>query len=105
MSENPAKYESGSQQRILRALTALAGHEVDGLTVSQLATALRTSPSNALRDLANLRVSGLAEEVPGLEGRWRLGPKLIQIALAHLRHVDQAQKRLDEVQQRYSRTP
>lgn len=105
MSEQQDKYLATSQQRVLRALVSLAGHEVNGLTTSQLAHATRTSPSNTVRDLANLRAAGLAEEVPGLEGRWRLGPKLIQIALAHLRHVDQSQARLDEVKQRYSRTP
>lgn len=99
-----ADYTSESQQRILRALTVLAGNEFNGLTPSEVAKAVRTSASNATRDLANLREAGLAEVIQET-GRWRLGPKLVQIAVAFSTHLNRAQTRLDELTNRYTRSP
>lgn len=99
-----ADYTSESQQRILRTLTVLAGNEFNGLTPSEVAKAVRTSASNATRDLANLREAGLAEVIQET-GRWRLGPKLIQIAVAFSTHLNRAQTRLDELTNRYTRSP
>lgn len=97
-------YTSTAQQRILKLLVALAGNEFTGLLPSELARGLKTSASNVTRDLHNLKTAGLAEEVPEANGRWRLGPKLVQIAVAHLNCRDRAQNRLTELNQRYSRT-
>jgi len=99
-----ADYTSESQQRILRTLTVLAGNEFNGLTPSEVAKAVRTSASNATRDLANLREAGLAEVIQET-GRWRLGPKLVQIAVAFSTHLNRAQTRLDELTNRYTRSP
>lgn len=99
-----ADYTSKSQQRILRTLTVLAGNEFNGLTPSEVAKAVRTSASNATRDLANLREAGLAEVIQET-GRWRLGPKLVQIAVAFSTHLNRAQTRLDELTNRYTRSP
>jgi len=98
------KYRSSSQQRILRVLIALAGHEITGLTPGDVARAAEVTPSNATRDLNNLAIAGLAEQIQS-DGRWRLGPKLIQIALSHTQGMDRASGRLAEVKQRYSREP
>lgn len=97
-------YINAAQQRLLKAIVLLAGNEFSGLAPSDLAKALGTNPSNVTRDLANLKEAGLAEQLPDT-GRWRLGPKLVQIALAFSDHMSRATSRIDEMQQRYTRQP
>lgn len=99
-----SKYHSKSQQRILKIIFVLAGHEVDGLAPGEISKALHVTPSSVTRDLANLRISGLAEQLAETE-RWRLTPKLSQIGLAMLDGVDKSQRKTDEVKQRYTRKP
>lgn len=98
------EYSNGSQERLLDVLLTLSGNEFLGLAPSEICRALGTSPSNVSRDLRVLRKKGLAEELPET-GRWRLGPKLIQMAHAFDLHVQAMQQRLDQVKQRYTRTP
>ena len=98
------RYHSNSQQRILKVMLALAGHEVTGLAPGEIARGLHITPSNVTRDLANLRMSGLAEQMTESD-RWRLTPKLSQIGLSMLDGVDKAQRKVDEVKQRYTRKP
>lgn len=104
MAEPSIDYTCASQQRILKLLLALAGHEYAGLTPSDLAKGTGASASNVTRDLHNLKLAGLAEELPDTLGRWRLGPKLVQVALAHLNCRDRAENRLNEMKQRFSRS-
>lgn len=97
-------YINAAQQRLLKAIVLLAGNEFSGLAPSDLAKALGTNPSNVTRDLANLKEAGLAEQLPDT-GRWRLGPKLVQIALAFSDQMSRSTSRIDEMQQRYTRQP
>lgn len=97
-------YINAAQQRLLKVIVLLAGNEFNGLAPSDLAKALNTNPSNITRDLANLKEAGIAEQL-GDTGRWRLGPKLIQIAVAFSDHVSRASARMSELQQRYTRQP
>jgi len=99
-----ANYSNAAQQRILKVIQILAGQELQGLAPTDLARALGTTPSNVTRDLANLREAGWAEEMADT-GRWRLGPKPIQIALAFSDGVQRARQKLDEIQARYTRQP
>lgn len=99
-----ADYINAAQQRILKIVMLLAGNEFNGLAPSDLAKALSTNPSNVTRDLANLREAGLAEMLPET-GRWRLGPKLIQVAVAFTDNVARSADRMRELQQRYTRQP
>ncbi|ABE50977.1 helix-turn-helix domain-containing protein [Methylobacillus flagellatus] len=99
------KYNSSSQERGYRVLLLLAGHEFDGLAPGQLAEALKTNPSNITRDLRVLQEVGLAEPLPTDQRRWRLGPKLIQVATQFQQSLTEIKRRADEVQQRYTRTP
>lgn len=92
-------------RRACRYLRALAGHEFGGLRPKQIAEAVGASPSTVSRDLRVLLDEGIVEHVPGMEDRWRLGPKVVQIALAHTQGVERVSSRLDEVKQRYSREP
>jgi DNA-binding IclR family transcriptional regulator len=99
-----SRYLSPCQQRVLKMIRVLSGRECTGLAPSEIAKGMRISASNVTRDLANLKEAGLAEEIPNT-GRWRLGPFLIQAALAHSLEVNRHSDALDEVKQRYSRTP
>lgn len=96
-------YINAAQQRLLKAVLLLAGNELAGLAPSDLAKALDTNPSNVTRDLANLKEAGLAEQLPDT-GRWRLGPKVVQIAVDFYTNLDRTQSRVDEIKQRYTRS-
>mgnify|MGYP001329477413 CR=1 FL=1 len=95
-------YTNEAQQRLLRLVLALAGHEVHGLAPSQIAAAVGCSASMVTRDLRNLRDAGWAEQVPET-GHWRLGPAPVQVAMRHMAALDKAENRLGEIRQRYSR--
>lgn len=94
------RYINAAQQRVLKMLMRLAGHEIEGLAPSELAAALRTSASNVTRDLANLREAGLAEPIDG-SGRWRLTPRIVHVSLAAGAAFTKASDRLDEVRNRF----
>ena len=100
-----SKYHCAAQQRGYRVMLALSGNEIDGLRPGELAEGLQLSASIITRDLANLRSAGLAETLPHDPTRWRLTPKLVQIARAYEAHMVRAQGALNEVNQRYSRKP
>lgn len=94
-----------AQRRILKVVLALAGHELLGLAPVEIQRALSiTNASTLTRDLDVLRDMGIAEQIPET-GRWRLGPRLVQIAVAFANQMDRAEKRLGEIRQRYSREP
>lgn len=98
-----ADYTNAAQQRILRLITLLAGHEITGIAPADIARQQDCAASMVTRDLDNLRTAGFAELVPET-GRWRLAPQVVQIALAHMTALDRAEARLAETRQRYSRT-
>jgi DNA-binding IclR family transcriptional regulator len=98
------KYRNHAQQRILRVLLCLGGHEVNGLAPTEIANALSINQSTVTRDLANLSLAGVAEPIQG-STRWRLSPRVPQIALAMLDTIAGAGQRLDEVRNRYTRLP
>ena len=98
---NNDKYINAAQQRALRTLLILAEHDLDGLTPGEIARQLDTLPSNTTRDLANLRLAGLAEMLAS--GRWRITPRVAELAQTLQRNLDKARQRLDDTQRRYSR--
>lgn len=95
-------YDNESQQRILRALLVLAGNEFQGVAPSELARALGVPNPTATRDLHNLRAVGFAEQIQET-GRWRLGPKPVQIAVSFLNALQRSEGRLNEIRNRYTR--
>lgn len=97
-----ADYTNDGQQRILRLVNLLAGHEITGIAPADIARQQGCPASMVTRDLDNLRTAGFAELVPET-GRWRLAPQVVQIALAHMAALDRAESRLAETRQRYSR--
>lgn len=96
-----ANYINAAQQRVLKLLMLLAGHEVLGLAPGEIAKALRTSASNVTRDLANLKEAGMAEPLADT-GRWRITPRVGQIALRVLNAIGEARSRVEETAQRFS---
>lgn len=102
MSASP--YINAAQQRVLQILMLLAGHELFGLAPNEIAKAVRTSPSNVTRDLANLHAAGLAEQVQDT-GRWRITPRLGQIGLRVMNALGEARRRVEETAQRFTVTP
>lgn len=96
------QYAHEGQQRLLKLLQVLAGHEVTGLLPGDIARAQECNASLVTRDLANLAIAGYAEQLPDT-GRWRLGPALVQIALKHMTALERAEQRLAETRNRYSR--
>lgn len=92
-------------RRALSLLFVLQGHTMEGLRLKQIADAIRTTPSTALRDLEVLAEEGIAERIPGRDEYWRLSPRLIQLARAHELEMARYRQRLEETEQRYSRNP
>jgi len=91
--------------RAKAVIEALAGHNFDGLRNQQVADAVQQSAPTTLRDLQALEAIGWAERVPGKDERWRLSPRLIQLAVAHAAEVARITQRVDDFANRYSRTP
>lgn len=99
---NTRTYHCASQQRVLRVLMCLFGHEINGLAPGQVAEASGVSAAAATRDLWNLEHAGLVERLPGGD-RVRISPRLGSKALQSLAAFDQAQKQLNDLQARYTR--
>lgn len=91
--------------RVCQIIFAMAGNEVHGVRNSELSDALSVSRPTITRDLAALQKIGVVEEIPGLQGRWRLGPKLIQISRAHTEGMARVKSSVAEIEQRFSRNP
>lgn len=66
------KYANVAQQRVLQTLQLLTEATKAGVAPSELARRLNTAPSNTTRDLANLRMAGLAVSI---NGRWFPSPR------------------------------
>ena len=98
-----ANYTNPAQQRLLRMVDLLAGHELHGLAPGEIAKALAIGPSSVTRDLDNLRSAGWAEQTPQ-GGRWRLSPHVVQISMRHAAAISAGQQQLNDVVQRFSRT-
>lgn len=92
-------------ERAKAVIDALAGHSFDGLRNQQVAEAVGQSAPTTLRDLQALEAIGWAERITGKDERWRLSPRLVQIAIAHSHEVMREEQRLDDFRNRYTRTP
>lgn len=98
------QYDNTAQQRILRIVLMLAGHELHGVAPKDIAESAGVASATITRDLHNLREIGLIETIQET-GRVRLGPKVVQIAIAHMTAMDRASAQLNEIKNRYSREP
>jgi DNA-binding IclR family transcriptional regulator len=92
-----------AQRRILQLALTLAGNELMGLAPSEIQRALSIkSASTVTRDLSVLKDLGLAEQIQET-GRWRLGPRLVQVARDFELALAKASSKVREIEQRYTR--
>lgn len=81
----------------------LSGNELMGLAPSEIQKSLDiTSASTVTRDLAVLKDLGVAEQIQET-GRWRLGPRIVQVARDFELALSKAAQRVDEIRNRYTR--
>jgi len=92
-----------AQLRLLTVIEVLAGHEVFGSRLKDIAAAVKAGESTVLRDLRTLAEGGWAMQDEN--GLWRLDTKLVQIANHFAWGITAATHKLSEVKQRYTRTP
>ena len=95
-------YTNSSQQRILKVVLVMFGHEIDGLAPGQLAKLADIKPSEATRDLDNLMQAGWVEPVVG-GNTYRIAPMIGQKSLAILHNIERNARRVDETRNRYTR--
>lgn len=84
--------------RVLRALKALKGHTITGLSNIELAQLTGDSPSNITRAMQTLIEEGLAVKLDN--GRFAHSVGMLQIAQAHAEHMARLQGRMQEINQR-----
>lgn len=92
-----------AQARILRLIEALAGHEVFGRRVKDLAEDLGQSEPTTCRDLKVAVAAGWARQRE--DGLYSLATKPVQIATAFAYGIKQAHDKVGEIEQRYTRMP
>lgn len=88
-------------ERAWRLIEALAGHAATGRRLNALSTHLEQLPSTTLRDLQDLESIGLVQQVPGVEGSWRLTSRITRIAVATQAEYVRLQQRVDEFNTNY----
>lgn len=99
------EYRNSAQERGYRVLLALSGKEFHGVAPGEIAKALGVSASNVTRDLRVLQKMGLAEPLADDPRRWRLTPKLVQIAHAFDLQLHKQRRRYEDIAQRFTRDP
>jgi DNA-binding IclR family transcriptional regulator len=96
--------DSRPVDRVVRVIESLAGNTLNGLSPGEIGKAAGASPAQITRLLAQLIRRGVVESAR-TEGRYRLGPAIVQIARAHELELARAERDLAEARQRYSRSP
>ena len=96
---------SESVTRTVKVIKALAGHEFDGLLLGQIAQTCELEPSTTLRYLESLAESGVTVRDSRNPKVWRLGPALVQIAIAFQAHLATKQQALADFANNYTRNP
>ena len=93
---------SAAISKALRVLFALAGHEVHGMSAGDIAAASGLSAPAATQYRQALEDEGIVEQVA--PGRWRLSPRIVQVARDHQGGLDRIKHMVAETEQRYSRS-
>lgn len=99
----PDRDISEQVQRTLAVIEALAGNEFTGMAPVDLAQATGQRADQVVRTLANLIHRGWAEKMD--TGRYRLGPKPVQIAVNFSSALERADTQLAGIRNRYTRQP
>ncbi|GHU33577.1 hypothetical protein AGMMS50256_25760 [Betaproteobacteria bacterium] len=94
-----------AQTRILAVIEALAGHEVIGLRLKEVAEAVGggSAASTILRDLEALESAGWAQK--SREGRWMLASRPIQVLHHFYAGLKTIESRAAEVAANYTKLP
>lgn len=92
-----------AQVRVLKLIEALAGHEVFGRRLKDLAEDLGESEPTTCRDLKAAISAGWARQRD--DGLYSLATKPVQIATAFAYGIKQAHDKVGEIEQRYTRMP
>jgi len=87
-----------SARRTLRVLKALKGHTITGISNKEISEGLRMSAVNVSRALTELEAEGLAAKLDN--GRWAHSVATLQMATAHMAHMDHMQSRMTEINRR-----
>lgn len=103
MSPAGSGTHNAAQLRLVAVIRALAGHEVFGRRLTDIAADVRASEPIVLRDLQALAATGWAAQDDSK--LWRLGQEPVQIAIQFFDGLRQAQARVAETEQRYTRLP
>lgn len=82
----------------LRAMKALKGHTLSGMSNQELCRATDLAPSAISRIMQALIEEGLAERRQ--DGRFALSISMLQIAQSHALEMQRAQDRINEIQTR-----
>ncbi len=96
-------YISDNVQRTLSVVNLLCGHEIEGLSTSDIAKGCEATPASICRAIANLRVIGWIEPLPTNERHYRLSPALVQMANTVALSFSKAQQMLSQDQHNFSR--
>ncbi len=95
-----AKRTNDSALRVLRALKALRGHTLTGLSNAELAKALGESPANITRYMDTLIEAGFATRLD--TGRFAPSIGFLQYAMATAEELNRGAARINEIQARIS---
>jgi len=94
------KRTNDSALRVLRALKALRGHTLAGLSNAELAKALGESPANITRYMDTLIEAGFATRLD--TGRFAPSIGFLQYAMATAEELNRGAARINEIQARIS---
>ena len=103
MTASAEASHNAAQLRLMDVLRALAGNEVFGRRLVDIAAEVGKPEPTVLRDLECLESKGWATR--DAAKLWRLGQEPVQIAVQFFYGLRQAQARVAEVEQRYTRQP
>ena len=109
LSGFPMKVED-SPGVLVEALARLGQQDMTAVTTKQRRTqgffqGVNALASTTTRDLQVMADECFVERIPGQKDGWRLGPKLVQIGLAHMQGMARVEQQINEVKQRFSREP
>lgn len=92
-----------AQVRVLRLIEVLAGHEVFGRRLTDVAHDMGVEPHTARRDLQSAIAAGWARQSE--DGLYRLATKPVQICTSVTWGLKQAGDAIREIEQRYTVMP
>lgn len=101
MSEEKTYTLAEPMRKTCELFRLMAGHELLGLSPSDIAKGLGVGPSWVSVNMPALATTGFVERVDGTN-RWRLGVSLVRIAVTVSTNLTQAKRQLDELSARYT---